>query len=185
MKKDKVLVLGSGKDLTQRLNTSSEAGPTFADNFEEVVTLDYNPGVGADYQISIQELWPVELQNGSFDEVHAYEVLHLVDGIKFFVVWKNIWNALKPGGLAFATVPWWESVWAFQDPLSRDVYSRERLQYLDQGYYSKPAVSSYNLEVWTPPYHFVQVVSQIRLGKDNNPKTAGYAFVLQKVPFEG
>lgn len=174
-------MLGCGRDLTQRLNTDPASGPTFADNFEQVDTMDTDYKVEPTFLCSIDGPW---WYYTNYDEVHAYEVLHLAgrgaDG--FFKVWRNIWQALKPGGLCFAMVPWWESVWAFQDPASVQVYSPEKLQYLNQRYYSQPTTTGYNHSAWVPPYSFVARGSWMR---GTNPKLAGFSFVLEKEVYEG
>lgn len=183
-KQNKVLVLGVGRDLTQRLNVSDSAGPTFADNFHQVVTMDIDPHVKPTYVCSLDHPWPATLRQGDFDEVHAYEVLTLVGAgaSGFFQVWANIWDALKPGGLAFGMTPWWESVWAWQDPSTKQVYSQEKLNYLSQSYYKEAMTTGYNQSLWRPPYSFITRASQQR---GANPRTAGFTFVLQKEIYEG
>lgn len=179
-KQAKVLVLGVGRDLTQRLNTDPTSGPYFADNFEEVVTVDRDWRVEPTYCFPLEHDWPKALRNSDFDEVHAYEVLHLVgrsgSAADFFALWRRIWDALKPGGLVFAMVPWWESVWTFQDPSTTQVYSEEKLKYLDQAKSKGPMFTQYT-RYWPNSYNFIQRLSEMR-GTD--PKNAGYIFVLQK-----
>jgi hypothetical protein len=146
--------------------------------------MDIDPEVNPTYVYSIEDTpWGNELQREDFDEVHAYEVLHLVgaDARGFFAIWESIWKALKPGGLVFAMTPWWESVWAFQDPSSKQVYSHQKLEYLNQKYYKEAMTSGYNHSLWKPPFSFIIRASEQR---GANPRTAGFVFVLQKEVYE-
>lgn len=183
MKKQKVLVLGAGKDLNQRLFGEEPLGPLFSDNFEEVVTVDIDYNVKPTYICRIEGIWPQALRQRDFDEVHAYEALSLVGAgaSTFFAGWRNIWEALKPDAHVFATTPWWQSVWAFQDPGTGQVYSTEKLHYLSQDYYKEAMTTGYNKTFWRAPYNFKICYSQMR-GAD--PRTAGFAFVLQKESHE-
>src|SRR3546814_6014455 len=81
-----------------------------------------------------------------FDEVHAYEVLeHLGsqgDFRSFFAHFGEIYRALKDGGILFATVPAWDSVWAWADPSHRRVIAPETLVFLDQTQYREDRKST-------------------------------------------
>lgn len=181
MKQGRVLVLGAGTDRAQRINSSPLCGPTFDDNFEEVVTVDHNMAVKPTRCFDLNHpAWPDEVQKQDFDEVHAYECLHMVgqpgSATSFFTLWKQIWLALKDGGLAYVTVPWWESKWIHQDPGIVRTYTPELLFYLNQRDYNKPAMTDYS-ELWYPPFSFVPRYTGMR-GAD--PKNAGFTFVLQK-----
>lgn len=204
-KKGKVLVLGCGNSRKHVMHVGSEAdlatmGTTFDDNFEDVWTIDMDPGAKPKILWDLEKLpWPVpkasfdqvhayevleHLSAGGFDEVHAYEVLCNLGAVGdwkfFFALWRQIWDVLKPGGIVCATTPWWESVWAWQDPGHRRVYSTELLTYLDQDEYIRQvgvtAMTDYR-SVWPPPYSF-KVRHHAQRGED--PKSAGFEFVLQK-----
>jgi hypothetical protein len=98
----------------------------------------------------------------------------------FFALWRQIWDCLKPGGIVCASTPWWESVWAWQDPGHRRVYSTALLTYLSQDEYIKQightAMTDYR-SVWPPPYSFGLRYANMA---GDNPKEAGFQFVLQK-----
>jgi SAM-dependent methyltransferase len=178
---EKVLVLGSGRSATQRVAVHPlQENVPFSVNFEKVVTLDIEPRNTPDFCASINLPWPYALQLGDFDEVHAYECLHLVgapgNAADFFQVWRNIWRALKPGGLACCTTPWWESKWIFQDPASRTIYTQERLWYLDRSKSALEGMTNYS-GMWWAPFNFITRYAAMR-GED--PKNAGFTFVLQK-----
>lgn len=205
MKQGKVLVLGCGNSRRQNIIIAENApnleakGPNFEDNFEDVWTLDMDPGAKPKILWDLERLpWPVpkaefdqvhayevlEHLSGPFDEVHAYEVLCNLGGVGdwkfFFALWRQIWEVLKPGGLVCATTPWWESVWAWQDPGHKRVYSPYLLTYLNQAEYIKQightAMTDYR-SVWPPPYSFRLVLAQM---SGDDPKTAGFQFVLKK-----
>lgn len=187
--KEAVLVLGAGNSPRQTIklgrNTEeAEAlGGLFTDNFERVVTIDIDPAASPTFVHDLEHFpWPV--QEEAFDEVHAYEVLEHLGGmgdwLTFFFLWRQIWLVLKPGGLVCASTPWWESVWAWQDPGHRRVYSSELLTYLSQEEYKKQigntAMTDYR-RIWEPPFCFHLIHGSMR---GENPKIAGFNFVLQK-----
>lgn len=77
----------------------------------------------------------------AFDEIHAYEVLeHLGEQghiPQFFNTFIGIWHLLKPGGVLFASVPHWQSEWAWGDPSHRRVITPGSLQFLCKAEYAK------------------------------------------------
>lgn len=191
-----VLVLGSGNSLDQRIRLipnddfSINSGKTFPENFADVWTIDKDPAAKAKITWDLEattpdgyELsWPVP--EHFFNEVHAYEVLEHLGAMGdyrfFFALWRKIWRVLKPGGIVCATTPWWQSVWAWQDPGHRRVYSVELLTYLVQKQYEeqvgKTSMTDYR-SLWPKPYDFT-VLKAEQAGE--NPLLAGFTFVLQK-----
>lgn len=183
MKRDSVLVLGAGNSRLQHIIVDEKLGPLFDDNFEKVVTLDKDEASKPDIQWNLEGFpWP--LPSEYFDEVHAYEVLEHLGGMgdyeAFFAIWKEIWRVLKPGGLVCATTPWWQSVWAWQDPGHRRVYSPELLLYLSQEQYERQVgvTSMTDYRAFFPkPYSF-KIRKAFRNGDD--PLGAGFLFILEK-----
>jgi len=83
--------------------------------------------------------WPFE--DNSTEEIHAYELLeHLGkqgDVASFFSHFYECWRILKPGGHLAATVPMWNSPWAWGDPGHRRVITTGSLVFLDHEEYRK------------------------------------------------
>jgi SAM-dependent methyltransferase len=110
-----------------------------ASEWSNLTTLDMNPAHKPDVVWNLEAL-PLPFEEDSFDEVHAYEVLEHTgsqgDYEFFFKQWSDFWRILKPGGMFFATVPYWKSKWAWGDPSHKRVVQPESLIYLDQNQYS-------------------------------------------------
>lgn len=180
--KESVLVLGCGNSKRQNIFVGEHIGPLFTDNFKKVVTLDKDEDCKPDIVWNLENFpWPI---NEEFEEIHAYEVLEHLGGIgdyeSFFATWREIWKALKPGGLVCATTPWWESHWAWQDPGHRRIYSIGLLGYLCQAEYDRQigvtAMTDYRA-FFPKPYSFT-IEKAYQNGTD--PKAAGFIFVLSK-----
>ena len=74
-----------------------------------------------------------------FDEIHAYEVLEHI-GIQgdykgFFEEFTEYHRILKDGGHLCASVPRWNSMWAWSDPSHKRVISAGTLSFLSQQAY--------------------------------------------------
>lgn len=106
--------------------------------WQELVTLDINPDHKPDI-ITDLNITPWPLEDESFDEVHAYEVLeHLGvqgDAKSFFATFSEIYRILKPNGYLFATVPMWNNVWAWGDPSHTRIINQGSLAFLSQEEY--------------------------------------------------
>lgn len=86
-----------------------------------------------------QTPWP--FPDNQFSEVHAYEILeHLGrqgDYESFFATFHEIWRVLEPGGVLCATVPDWQSPWAWGDPGHARIINAGSLVFLDQQEYAR------------------------------------------------
>lgn len=106
--------------------------------WQNVTTVDIDPGVNPDIVHDLNIL-PYPFEDNTFDEIHAYQVLeHLGkqgDWKFFFDQFAELWRILKPGGLLIATVPAWDSPWAWGDPGHTRVITRGSLLFLNQEVY--------------------------------------------------
>ena len=123
------LLLGCGASRERRLGTGG---------WTDLVTIDANPAHHPDWVWDLNvKPWPLE--DSSFDEVHAYEILeHLGrqgDAASFFADFTEIWRVLVPGGLLYATCPAPGSPWVWGDPSHTRQISPESLVFLSQSEY--------------------------------------------------
>lgn len=142
-----VLVLGGGFTASKRLNdrlhfSAAESMPKY--DKQIVTTIDQNKECNPTWVWNLNNSpWPVNkpIHPRTFDEVHAYEVLeHLGtqgDAWSLFQTFANIWWALKPGGLLFASVPSYKSIWAFGDPTHTRIINAGTLTFLRRDEYEK------------------------------------------------
>lgn len=127
------LLLGCGNSRRKKLGLGNM-------EWTALTTIDHDPNCGADIAHDLDETpWPIA--DDSFDECHAYEVLeHLGrqgDYKAFFSHFAEIYRVLKPGGVLFATVPSWQSQWAWADPSHTRVIAPYSLVFLDREQYAK------------------------------------------------
>jgi SAM-dependent methyltransferase len=130
----KVLLLGAGSSKTLRVETPNTPYAP------QTTTVDIEASHKPDLVWDLNVLpWP--FQDATFDEVHAYELLeHLGqqgDAKSFFAHFYEIWRLLKPGGYLGASVPRWDSLWAWGDPSHRRIISEGSLTYLDRTQYKE------------------------------------------------
>ena len=130
----RALLIGAGSSRDKRLSLDGKG------SWDELVTLDYNPDHGCDICWNLNA-FPYPLEDNSFDEIHAYEVLehcgHQGDYRFFFKQFDEFYRILKPGGHFLATCPSPTSVWAWGDPSHTRVLQKENLIFLDQSEYEK------------------------------------------------
>lgn len=115
----------------------------------ELVTLDWDEGVNPHVVHDLTKM-PLPFDNDMFDEIHAYEVLEHCgaqgDWRLFFDQFSEFHRILKPGGIFVATVPPWDSIWAWGDPGHTRVISEASLVFLCQENYEqlgKTAMTDY------------------------------------------
>jgi SAM-dependent methyltransferase len=129
----KELILGCGHRVDKKL-----ISPTKDTKYHNPTTLDINPAVNPDYVIDLDDVI-LPFDDNEFDEIHCYEVLeHLGeqgDHEFFFEQFSEFWRILKPNGLFIATVPKWDSEWAWGDPSHRRVITPGTLIFLNQQEY--------------------------------------------------
>lgn len=195
----KTLLLGPGFS-TWRLPMGSK--PFGSDPAERLWAVDRNPqvlkfwqGLGAEVLhagLQFEDCFATEatdskpdpllgwLDGGGFDEVHAYEVLNILAGTtsEFFRLWRFIYDALKPGGKVWATVPHWESEWIHAYPAPQRTYTPGLLSYLNQDSKNPTRDRSFG-EMWPEPYDF-RIENSWVLSDAVTGKPQGWHFCLVK-----
>lgn len=149
------LLLGAGNDWQKKISWTD-----VPKDWVELVTCDVDESLQVHVHHDLNNCpWP--FRDNYFDEVHAYEVMeHLGqqgDYRAFFNHFYEIWRILKPGGYFAATVPAWDSVWAWGDPGHRRVITRGSLIFLNQEEYKqlgKTAMQDYR-GVWKGDFELV------------------------------
>lgn len=128
----KELLLGCGAKQAKDIVTNGTA------EFINPVKLDINPDHKPDvvWDLNIR---PLPFQDNEFDEIHAYEVLEHIgkqgDYKGFFAEFEEYHRILKSNGLLVASVPMWNSVWAWGDPSHVRVINSGTIVFLSQKQY--------------------------------------------------
>ena len=129
------LLIGCGNSQAKRIHF-----PGIPEKFENLTTMDLSDMVGADVVWNLDDM-PYPFEDNTFDEIHAYEVLEHCgqqgDWKYYFAQWSEFYRILKPGGHFCATVPAWDSPWAWGDPGHTRLITKECLSYLDQDHYKQ------------------------------------------------
>jgi SAM-dependent methyltransferase len=175
------LLIGSGHARDKRLKVPSRP----LDDWACLTTLDRNPNAKPDILWDLGRFpWAKigvgRLEDSSFDEIHAYEVLeHLGrqgNAKSFFAHFSEIHRLLKPNGYLCATVPSRHSPWAWGDPSHTRIISLESLTFLDQSEYIRQCDSK--LSPMSDFRNIYKADFRLCCHEDDN-KT--FAFVLQAV----
>ena len=128
------LILGAGSSPEKRVNINNNK------DWIDPVRLDINESCNPDVIHDLNNI-ALPFENETFDEIHAYEVLEHCgtqgDFVFFFSQFEEFHRILKPGGHILATVPAWDSVWAWGDPGHTRVINEGTLLFLDQDIYKK------------------------------------------------
>jgi SAM-dependent methyltransferase len=130
----KYLLIGAGNRKNKMIF------PNNNEDFGDLVRLDINPDCNPDVLWDLEKL-PLPFKDNEFDEIHAYEVLEHVgqqgDFKFFFAQFSEFWRILKPGGFFCATVPTWDSMWAWGDPSHKRIINDGTLVFLSQKEYER------------------------------------------------
>lgn len=164
------LMLGVGNSTDKRVTVSEMPA-----EWTELVTLDVDPGVRPSVVHDLTDL-PLPFDDNMFDEVHAYEVLEHTgaqgDWRFFFNQFYELWRIMKPKAYLCASVPAWDSKWAWGDPGHTRIINECSLAFLDQNEYKlqigKTSMTDYR-EWWEGDFELVAT----------NYQDDGFGFVLQ------
>lgn len=139
------LLVGCGNSRSKRVKHGNSPH-----EWQNLTTLDVDPSCKPDVVHDMNVL-PYPFEADAFDEIHAYECLEHVgrqgDWRFFFDQFSEFHRILKPGGLFAATVPMWDSPWAWADPGHTRCIPKESLYLLSQALYEaevgKTALTDY------------------------------------------
>lgn len=159
------LLIGCGRSRKKQVH-----GSWTTEDWSNLTTLDMDAGVNPDVAHDLNVL-PYPFADDEFDELHAYEVLEHCgrqgDWRFFFDQFYEFWRILKPGGLLVATVPMWDSPWAWGDPGHTRVITKQSLIFLDQREYAqcgKTAMTDYR-HAWKGNFEgFAAIEKEHQLG---------------------
>lgn len=130
----KELLIGCGAKRDKRVSLPGREA------WEELITLDVNDAHKPDVLWDLEQL-PYPFDSNSMDEIHAYEVLEHIGAQgeygKFFAQFSELWRILKPGGHLMATVPMFNSPWAWGDPSHKRIITVGTLAFLSQAEYAR------------------------------------------------
>ncbi len=194
----KALMLGSGFFPPER----KIVGP--ATEEPEWTTLDLNEeckpdivfdleSIEMDTEYEHDSLWRVTdfqipVDDGTFDEIHAYQVLEHFgrqgDFKGFFAGWREFWRILKPGGTFTGDTPALRSPWLWGDPGHTRIVSAQSLHFLTRNAYEglgKNTSTDYRRFVDPCWWEILLATTQGPLPDGGFGETDRFGFVLKKV----
>ena len=129
------LLIGCGNSRQKRMHPEGASA-----EWSNLITLDFSEDCRPDVVHDLEDL-PYPFEDNSFDEIHAYEVLEHTgnqgDWKFFFDQFSELHRILKPDGCLYASVPNWQSIWAWGDPSHKRVLSPASLVFLNQAQYQQ------------------------------------------------
>lgn len=138
------LLLGCGFSREKRvIPPYSESGSPDVGKWQNLTTVDNNEKCKPDFNLDLRHkrLLLQTLKANFCDELHAYEVLEHIgmqgDYHTFFEQFGEYWSLLKPDGYLCATVPHWQSLWAWGDPSHTRIINEGTLVFLSKKEYAR------------------------------------------------
>lgn len=128
------LLIGCGNSRVKKLSRPGLS------EWRDLVTLDIDPDAKPDVLHDL-EVMPYPFEDGTFGEIHAYEVLEHFgrqgDWRGWFAMWTEFYRIMQPSGYFFGSCPRWGSPWLWGDPGHTRYVGPESLTFLDQREYAK------------------------------------------------
>lgn len=156
----KALLLGCGTNHNKKIILPEDKEMGWGDEYE-VHTVDLYSACHPTFKFDLNEEDWWRISKSYYDRVDAYEVLeHLGrqgDAKSFFSTFRSIWQVLKDGGALVATVPRFDSQWAWGDPTHTRVITSGSLVFLNQAEYDRQVgrTAMSDLRVfWPRPLNF-------------------------------
>ena len=100
--------------------------------FEDYITLDNDPKVGADIQCDIETCDP-SFQENQYDEIRAYHILEHIQNKNKVRVMHVFWTILKVGGTLDIEIPIAGSEQFYQDPTHLSWWTPRTFWYFTKG----------------------------------------------------
>ncbi len=131
----KSLLIGAGNSRKRIITFNGET------EFDDLTTLDL---AGADINHDLEDI-PYPIEDESFDDIHAYEVLEHTgsqgDFRFFFAQWNEFHRILRPDGLFCGSVPREDSIWAWGDPGHKRVLPECVFNFLVEEFYTQLGIT--------------------------------------------
>lgn len=166
------LLIGCGNNRSKKVRHGD-----LSEDWKNLTTLDIDPDSKPDVLHDLNVL-PYPFGDNEFDEIHAYDTLEHFgrqgDWRGFFAQFSEFYRILKPDGVLIATVPMWDSPWAWGDPGHTRVITRGSVLFLDQKFY-EDEVGKTNLTDYRHVYQ-----GCLRLVAENEMEHQ-YGFILQAI----
>lgn len=196
--RQKCLMLGAGHSKVERRLIVPGSAP---EEKTDWVTLDFNQDADPDILYDLDNLekedplfhgerngrirdtldpWGSPIDDGIFDEIHAYEVLEHFgrqgDFLGFFASFREFWRILKPHGWFIGSCPTVGSGWEWGDPGHTRVISNKTLSFLTHVPYDNMGTTmASDYRKYVDPYWWELVHS------DSTTQPGHYYFALRKL----
>lgn len=147
----RILHVGCGRKQLRAADLCRSVGLLYPDaDLGEVVHLDADATLRPDV-VATLGVDPLPLEDASIDLVIAWHVLEHIgrqgETAAWFFAFEELYRVLRPDGLLYGEVPYWDSVWAWSDPTHTRALSEDAFVFFNQDSYRVPesAISPYRV----------------------------------------